>query len=85
MYECPPFDGYGPEEDVDSYPKDDIQKYPYRVSKERRNAIFQKKGKNLLRVTSPQHTFNYPHLVLIYYAFHKQITLIKISFMEQLP
>ena len=55
MYECPPFDGYGPEEDVDSYPKDDIQKYPYRVSKERRNAIFQKKGKNLLRVTSPQH------------------------------
>ena len=59
MYECPPFDGYGTEEDVDTYPKDDIQKYPYKVSKERRNAILQKKGKKSLRVTSPQHIFHF--------------------------
>ena len=45
MYDCPPFDGYAAEEDLATYPKEDIQRYPYQVSKERRNAIFQKKGK----------------------------------------
>ena len=50
MHDCPPFNGYAAdeEEDLDPYPKDDVQKYPYRVSKERRNANFQKKGKNFV-------------------------------------
>ena len=48
MHDCPPFNGYAAdeEEDLDPYPKDDVQKYPYRVSKERRNAVFEKKGKS---------------------------------------
>ena len=51
MYDCPPFEGYAAEEDLDTYPKEDeinVQRYPYKVSKERRNANFQKKGKSVI-------------------------------------
>ena len=48
MHECPPFNGYAADEEFDTYPKDDVQKFPYRVSKQRRNANFQKKGKNFV-------------------------------------
>ena len=50
MHECPPFNGYAADEVFDTYPKDDVQKYPYRVTKERRNANFQKKGKSFVNL-----------------------------------
>ena len=78
MHECPPFNGYASEEVFDTYPKDDVQKYPYRVSKERRNANFQKKGKKLINfLNSLEFVHSSDHIYL-------EIILTKIFFMEQL-